>query len=145
MACADRNYKFVKAPKDILNGGWTYVSSAMDKGNSSPNSPVPCKPRDFPGVAHMDEYQGGFRGRVPDNALVGICCANHHDKFERADGEFPVVNAMEDSSGKGVTSGVFGIKWFKHAGTFKISDHGGEPWYEGSAVHAVQSGPWPVK
>ena len=112
----DRKYAFVDAPKDILNEGWTYISSAMDSGNP------PCLPKTF----NMPEYQGGFKGKIPEGALVGICCANHHDQFELADGEFPVVNAVADAAKKAV-SGVAGIKWYKHAGTFEISNHGGEP------------------
>ena len=107
---SDRDYAFVDAPNDILNSGWTYISSAMDTGDP------PCKPNDM--TPAMPEYQGGFKGKIPAGALVGICCANHHDQFELADGEFPVVSGPGGSD----------ITWYKHNGNFEISNHGGEPW-----------------
>ena len=56
----DRNYAWITAPADILDGRWTYIRPALET-----NSGAPCP------------SEGGFSGTLEVAAVVAICCANH--------------------------------------------------------------------
>ena len=65
--------------------------------------------------------EGGFKGTLQEDAIVGICCANHGTYS--AAGNLPYVS----NGNEGYSSYALGLDWTEHSDEWALTNHPGTP------------------
>ena len=85
----DRDYSFVNAPSDILDGKFTYNTGKLEVDRNSCTefgTREDGRPNDVcisgfdpssPGDGAACGTEGGWQGTVDQRSVIAICCANH--------------------------------------------------------------------